>query len=41
MNNFQRGMQKTMTLSNQIPHLSYHEEFDLTELVAALRLRCR
>lgn len=33
MKNFEKGMQKTMTESNKIPHLMLHEEVDLTELV--------
>jgi 2-oxoisovalerate dehydrogenase E2 component (dihydrolipoyl transacylase) len=31
MNNFEKGMQKTMTETNLIPHLYLHEEFDITE----------
>ena len=30
MNNFEKGMQKSMTESNKIPHLYLHEEFDIT-----------
>ena len=31
MSNFEKGMQKSMTESNKIPHLYLHEEFDVTE----------
>ena len=31
MSNFEKGMQKSMTESNKIPHLYLHEEFDITE----------
>ena len=31
MNNFEKGMKKSMTESNTIPHLYLHEEFDITE----------
>ena len=32
MSPFERGMQKSMTESNTIPHLYLHEEFDITEI---------
>lgn len=32
MNSFQKGMQKTMTEANKIPHLYLHESIDVTEL---------
>lgn len=31
MTNFEKGMQKSMTESNKIPHLYLHEQFDITE----------
>jgi 2-oxoisovalerate dehydrogenase E2 component (dihydrolipoyl transacylase) len=31
MNNFQKGMQKSMTESNKIPHLYLHEEINVSE----------
>ena len=31
MSLFEKGMQKSMTVANTIPHLYYHEEIDLTE----------
>ena len=31
MSLFEKGMQKSMTVANTIPHLYYHEEVDLTE----------
>lgn len=34
MSDFQKGMQKSMTESNSIPHLYLKDEFDLTELTA-------
>ena len=33
MNNFQKGMQKSMTESLSIPQFLYKDEFDITELV--------
>jgi hypothetical protein len=36
MKSYEKGMQKTMTESNKIPHLLLHEEVDLTELVISL-----
>jgi hypothetical protein len=33
MNNFEKGMQKTMTISNSIPTLYLHDEIDITKLV--------
>lgn len=33
MTDFQKGMQKSMTESNAIPHLYLKDEFDITELV--------
>ena len=32
MSNYEKGMQKSMTESNTIPHLYLHEEFDITEI---------
>jgi 2-oxoisovalerate dehydrogenase E2 component (dihydrolipoyl transacylase) len=32
MSSFEKGMQKSMTESNTIPHLYLHEEFDITEV---------
>jgi 2-oxoisovalerate dehydrogenase E2 component (dihydrolipoyl transacylase) len=32
MNGFEKGMQKSMTESNTIPHLYLHEELDITEV---------
>ena len=32
MSEFAKGMQKSMTESNKIPHLYFKDEFDLTEL---------
>eukprot|EP00331_Platyophrya_macrostoma_P008733 CAMPEP_0176412686 /NCGR_PEP_ID=MMETSP0127-20121128/4280_1 /TAXON_ID=938130 /ORGANISM="Platyophrya macrostoma, Strain WH" /LENGTH=406 /DNA_ID=CAMNT_0017792381 /DNA_START=22 /DNA_END=1242 /DNA_ORIENTATION=- len=32
MNDFQKGMQKTMTSATEIPHFSFKDEFDITEL---------
>lgn len=40
MNGYEKGMQKTMTESNTIPHLSYKEEYDLTDLVLIFEFRC-
>lgn len=31
MSPFEKGMQKSMTESNTIPHLYFHEELDITE----------
>lgn len=33
MSDFQKGMQKSMTEANTIPHLYLKDEFDLTDLV--------
>lgn len=33
MSDFKKGMQKSMTLSNTIPHFYLKEEIDLTSLV--------
>jgi 2-oxoisovalerate dehydrogenase E2 component (dihydrolipoyl transacylase) len=32
MNGYEKGMQKSMTESNTIPHLYLHEELDITEV---------
>jgi 2-oxoisovalerate dehydrogenase E2 component (dihydrolipoyl transacylase) len=32
MNPFQKGMQKSMTEANKVPHLYYNEVMDITEL---------
>lgn len=32
MSGFQKGMQKSMTESNTIPHLYLHEQLDITEV---------
>lgn len=37
MNDFQKGMQKSMTEALEIPHFQFKDEFDITELVS-LRL---
>lgn len=33
MSDFQKGMQKSMTEANSIPHLYLKDEVDITELV--------
>ena len=33
MSNFQKGMQKSMTKSSEIPHLYLMDEFDITSMV--------
>jgi 2-oxoisovalerate dehydrogenase E2 component (dihydrolipoyl transacylase) len=38
MTDFQKGMQKSMTESNTIPHFYLKEEIDLTILVTLIHL---
>ena len=39
MTDFQKGMQKSMTESNTIPHFYIKEEIDLTTLVTSFHIK--
>ena len=39
MTDFQKGMQKSMTESNTIPHFYLKEEIDLTTLVTPIHIQ--